>query len=29
VAILDTLFCVPPAAKADMRAFCNAIRPTI
>jgi hypothetical protein len=29
VAIADTLFCVPPAAKADMRAFCNAIRPKI
>ena len=29
VAILDTLFCVPPAAKGDIRAFCNAIRPKI
>lgn len=29
VAIADILFCVPPAAKADMRAFCNAVRPKI
>jgi len=29
VAIADTLFCVPPAAKADLRAFCNAVRPKI
>ncbi|HEX2817264.1 MAG TPA: hypothetical protein VHN39_12760, partial [Phenylobacterium sp.] len=29
VAILDTLICVPPAARGDIRAFCNAIRPKI
>lgn len=29
VVIADTLICVPPAAKAELRAFCNAIRPKI
>ena len=27
--ILDSLICVPPAAKPDLRAFCNRVRPKI
>ena len=29
IAIADTLICAPPDAKADIRAYCNAVRPQI